>query len=346
MDELRVWAEELEEEHRLRLTWAWVKPDTTDQQAERERIRTRLQDEPGVLSLNAEDEGIIVQIDPSQITRPELASLVREALGASKPQPVDQPRVRVFAEDFNDRQLRLSWRFEGPDVERDESEDARRVTSWLAIQPAVKSARLDPRGVLVDYEPERADRRRFGDVARHALAIEEDLRTRAESLARRAPTYGNLAQRIARDERLSPLPSAARQAIGPRDPRAAGAQAALRFIPGATLIRRVQTVLPVIQELSSWSRNAPPELVDEHLAAVGLDRDTLEADNATAHEVVSFAREIASEKASEYASRASKSALSALESGRAWLETRLEQGRTDNSDDQEKDPTSRDNPTL
>lgn len=340
MDDLRVWAEDLGE-GTLRLTWAWVEESTSDPEQEAAEIYALLNKQPGILRADISSEGIVVQTDPGIISRPELARLVREALSASQPAEIPEPRIRVFAEDLSERQMRLSWRFEDDPNPRDEANDRRRVASWLAIRPEVRNARLDPEGVVISYDPEAAERQIFGEVVRHALSIEDDLRTRAESLARRAPVYGNLAQRIARDGRLSPLPNAARQAVSQQTGAGAGASAALRFVPGATLIRRLRMLLPVVQELASWSREAPPEIVDEHLTAVGLDRATLEADNATAHEAVSFAREIASEKASEYASRASKSARSAIESGRAWLETRLEEAGQDRDLPAEDDQPSK-----
>jgi len=93
----------------------------------------------------------------------------------------------------------------------------------------------------------------------------------------------------------------------------------MRFIPGATMISRIQTLLPVLQELSKWSRDADPAIVDEHLAAVGLTREALKQDTVTAHEIRFYARDFASEATSELAERAAQGARRALITGKSVL---------------------------
>lgn len=327
MTELRIWAEDLEQENTIRFTWKWLEAPELDPEDDAASIVSALAALDGVHSAEKDDDGVVVEFDPALVTRVGLADAIREALGASKPEPVrevDDTRVRVWAEDLSAESVRLTWQTPEWMGERDEPSDRRRVAAWLMIQPEVRSARLDGDGVLVTYQPDEMQRRKLAELVRSALAIEEDLKTRANGLVKRAPVYGNLARKLALDERISPIPDAARQAAARRGNPAmtAGRQTALRMIPGGLLISRIQTLLPVIQSLMAWSQEAPPEVVEEHLASVGLDRQTLEADNATAQEARLFARDFASEKAAELTDRAAVNARKAIDFGRDWIESR------------------------
>lgn len=342
MTPLRVWAEELEPENTLRLTWTWTEEDEgqDDPAGERETVLEALQDLDGITTAQVDDEGVIVTIDPERVARPALATAVREALDGSEPEMTETQEaehIRVFAEDLDEQRLRVTWKMPEGMGERDEPSERRRVAAWLEIQPAIKRSRLDDEGVTITYLPDQLDRREMAEVVRKALRIEEDLRTRANDLLRRTTTYGNLASKLALDERISPLPNAARQAAASRTQGGIGASAArttaMRMIPGAATIQRIQTLMPVIQSLATWSREDDPELVDEHLANAGLDRETLEADNATAHEVVRFARDYAGEKAGEIAGKAADSARKAIDLGRDWIAS-----RSTSSQDQDRSP--------
>jgi hypothetical protein len=76
------------------------------------------------------------------------------------------------------------------------------------------------------------------------------------------------------------------------------------MIPGFRLVSQIQLLIPVLRTLSSWSRTASPEVVHEHLSKVGLSREILDGDLATANEAMAFARAFASEKASVAAAKA------------------------------------------
>jgi hypothetical protein len=151
------------------------------------------------------------------------------------------------------------------------------------------------------------------------------LRERADELIRRSPAYGNLARKLAMDKRISPLPDAAKQALAGRGRGGAtgfaGRRAAMRFVPGAALITRVQTIIPVLQELSTWSREADPEIVEEHLASAGLTREQLQRDTITAYEIRFYAQDFASVASAQLAQRARIGARQAVSSGRELLGT-------------------------
>lgn len=94
-------------------------------------------------------------------------------------------------------------------------------------------------------------------------------------VAQRGPQYLDLAQRLANDVRLAgqipALPSGAERLTG----------AAFRLLPGlGGVLRSLQTLLRGLRMLQAAVRTARPDVVDEHLAAVGLTRDQLDADVA------------------------------------------------------------------
>jgi hypothetical protein len=95
----------------------------------------------------------------------------------------------------------------------------------------------------------------------------------------------------------------------------------MRFVPGAALITRVQTIIPVLQELSTWSREADPEIVEEHLASAGLTREQLQRDTITAYEIRFYAQDFASVASAQLAQRARIGARQAVSSGRELLGT-------------------------
>jgi hypothetical protein len=80
--------------------------------------------------------------------------------------------------------------------------------------------------------------------------------------------------------------------------------------------------VPVLRALSNWSREASPDVVDEHLGRVGLSREQLDADLATSHEAIAFAKDYAASKASRAVSVASSAAQQAREKAREWQRQR------------------------
>jgi hypothetical protein len=156
-------------------------------------------------------------------------------------------------------------------------------------------------GVLVTFDPTATSKQQIAGGVRTALTLDDDLKTRATALMKRAPTYANLARSLALDERVSPMPEVARTA---RARKGAAPTAALGMIPGFRFISQIQLLIPVLRSLSSWSRTSSPEVVQEHLSRAGMTREQLDADLATANEAMAFARAYAAERASVAAQRA------------------------------------------
>lgn len=325
MYQLRVWSEEMPDD-RLRITWSWVnEPDPRDPEAELELVRRALQALTGIKRAKLDNPGIVVTVTGQGIERAELASTVRATLGAIPPLPPPPPlepdAIRVFAEELEDGAVRLSWEVPAETGARDNIADRRVVAAWLAVQPAVASAAPSADGVTVRYAPDRLTRKELAEVVRRALCMPGDLSSRVNELLHRAPTYGNLARSAAMDQRISPIPDVARQAS---QRRTTPATTALRFVPGFSLINRMQMLLPVIQGLSAWSSEAPPDVVDEHLARAGISREQLLTDQATAEEAKLYVRELGSGQAA----RAGTAARGALDAGRGWFDRRT--GRVEN----------------
>jgi hypothetical protein len=326
MYQLRVWSEELADD-RLRITWSWInEPDPRDPEAELELVRRALQALPSVKRAKLDNPGLVISSSGSGIEPAEVARVVRATLGAIAPLPPPPPlepeAIRVFAEDLDDGGVRLSWELPPEVGARDGAADRRVVAAWLTVQPAVSAVGLSAEGVSVRYDAERMTRKQLAELVRRALCAPGDLSARVNDLLRRAPTYANLARSAALDQRISPLPDVARQAS---QQRAAPASTALRFVPGFSLISRMQMLLPVIQGLSAWSREAPPGVVDEHLARAGITREQLLADQITAEEAKLFAREAGAGQAA----RAGAAARGALDAGRNWFDRRT--GRVESS---------------
>ena len=224
--------------------------------------------------------------------------------------------IRVWAQEEGDGSLLLTWAWEpDPGEPRDADADARAVAATVSVLPGVATAEASQSGVRVDWDPSQVAKQEIATAVRGALSQTDDLRTRANGLARRIPTYLSLARSLALDERVSPVPEAARQ-VSARGPVAA---TPLRFVPGFPLISKVVGILPVLGALSSWSREASPEVVSEHLGAAGLSREQIDQDLATARESMDFARRYASDKAGAAATRAASALARARTATRDWV---------------------------
>jgi hypothetical protein len=175
--------------------------------------------------------------------------------------------------------------------------------------------------VLVALGPEPADRAELAAAARKALTS-DDLRTRASALAKRIPAYANLAKSLALDDRVSPMPAVARQAATRRS-------SPMRMIPGLQLVSQVTTILPVLTSISSWSRDASPEIVAEHLTSAGLSRDVVDSDLATAREATAFVKAYTADTALKVASRAGTLAGRARVATLQWIDQRNQKPRPD-----------------
>lgn len=246
---------------------------------------------------------------------------------STKRPTIDRAAVRVWAESQADGSVLLTWELPAAGAERDAATDARAVAATVGVLEGVTSAVPHEGGVLVIFDPEAIDRQRIAGAVRDALSLEDDLRARVSALVKRVPAYAGLARSLALDDRVSPLPEVGRQAATRRATPTVPAgvpTSALRYVPGFRLLSQVQTVLPVLRALSSWSRTAPPGVVQEHLSAVGMSREQLDADLATANEALAFARAYASEKASVAARKASVVSAQARERGREWLRQQQE----------------------
>lgn len=322
---VRVWVEEIEPPALLRFTWKLPENSAESSDDVFDTIQAAIVDIEGVTRAEFDDDGLLVEIDADVVSRYDLAAAMRAALqpDAIKP-PEDIQRIRVWAEDFTATEMRVSWEIP-KELEVDgERQQRRRVAAWLSVTSGVKSASPDDEGVSVRYNPEKLDRSLVGEDVRSALDDDMPLKERADELMGRAKIYGNLARKLALDDRISPLPGAAKQAVASS---AAGGgsntvmRTAVRFVPGAGLITRMQSLLPMLTELSKWSREADPEIVESHLASVGLDRETLRRDTITAHEIRFYAKDSASETASALGDRASASARQAISAGRSMLDS-------------------------
>lgn len=224
--------------------------------------------------------------------------------------------IRVWAQEEDDGSLLLTWALEpDPDEPRDAEADARAVAATVSVLPGIGGAQAAPPGVRVDWDSSQVTKQEIAAAVRGALSQPDDLRTRANALARRIPTYLSLARALALDERVSPVPEAARQ-VSARGPLAASP---LRLVPGFPLISKFVGILPVLATLSHWSREASPEVVAEHLGATGLSREQIDEDLATARESMDFARRFASDKAGAAATRAAAALARARTTTREWV---------------------------
>ncbi len=230
---------------------------------------------------------------------------------------MDPNEIRAWAEEQAPGVICLTWEWPEGTADRDPAAERRSVAAALAVRQPIQSAKPSGDGVLVRYNPEEIDKTEIAEILRATLVIEEELKDRGSEMLRRVPTYLNLAQRLARDERISPLPGAARE-MGQRRgmPGSAGP---LQMVPAFRMISRISTILPVLQSLASWSRDAPPDVVEHHLASAGLSREQLDLDHATAHEMMLFAREYSTEKASEIGRKAGELTSQATTIGRDWI---------------------------
>lgn len=228
----------------------------------------------------------------------------------------DPPTIRVWAEEQDDDTLVLSWAWDpAPVAPRNHDADSRTVAATVSVLPGVSAAEATADGVRVVWDVEQSSKQELAAAVRGALSQTDDLRTRANALVRRIPTYLSLARALALDERVSPMPEVARQATS----RGATTATPLRFIPGFPLVSKVIGILPVLGTLSSWSREASPEVVAEHLGAVGLTREQIDGDLATARESLDFARRYASDKAGLAATRAASALARARTATREWV---------------------------
>ncbi|CAN5132377.1 MAG: hypothetical protein H0V47_14445 [Chloroflexia bacterium] len=225
--------------------------------------------------------------------------------------------VRAWAEEQEPGVILLTWEWTEGTENRDPAADRRAVASALSVRQRIKSAKPSGNGVLVRYNAEEIDKKEIAELLRATLAVEDDLKSRSNEMLRRVPTYLNLAQKLGRDERISPLPGAAREMSYRRGGPVKAAP--LQMVPGFRLISRLHTILPVLQSLASWSRTAPPEVVENHLSSAGLSREQLDLDHATAHEMMLFAREYSSEKAGEIGRKAGELTSQATTIGREWI---------------------------
>lgn len=229
---------------------------------------------------------------------------------------------RVWAEERGQGKALLTWTRDGASSgNADATSDASAVAATIGVLHGVSSATVADDGVLVDFDPDIVERQQLAVAVRKALSLDADLKTRANEVMKRIPAYMGLAKSLALDERVSPVPEAAREAAASRGTplRAAGIlPVAGRFIPGFPVIARLHTLVPVLRTLTSWSREASPEVVAEHLDRAGLTREQLDRDLATSQEVLAFARDYATEAAGKAVTAASTAAIQARAKAREW----------------------------
>lgn len=251
-------------------------------------------------------------------------------------QPAKSGRARVWAEARGPGETLLTWqRDETTGDNADAAADARAITATISVVQGVTSASVMEDGILVIFDPETVTSSRLASAIRSALSLDGDLKTRTNELMKRTPAYLGLAKSLTLDERVSPVPEAARQAATSRGtplPAAGALPVAGRFVPGLPLIARLHTLVPVLRTLTNWSREASPEVVSEHLERAGLTREQLDRDLATAHEAVAFARDYATETAGKAISAASSAAVQARLKAREWARQYNERTRSQDQD--------------
>lgn len=231
-----------------------------------------------------------------------------------------ESHIRVWAEQLGENQVLLTWAWdEAAGSMRDIDADRRAVAATVSVLPGITTSEVAADGVTVQYDSEQTSKVDIAAAVRSALTQPDDLRTRANGLMRRAPAYISLARALALDERVSPVPEAARQAA---TRSTSPSTLPLRFVPGFPLISKVIGILPVLGTLSSWSREASPEVVAEHLTSTGLSREQIDVDLATARECVEFARRFAGDKAGQAATRAATAIARARSVTREWVQQR------------------------
>lgn len=230
---------------------------------------------------------------------------------------MDTENLRVWSEEIEPGVLHLTWEWPDDGDEHDRATDRRMVAAALHVRQRIESCKPDGDGVLMRYDAEQMDKKEIAAIIRQALTVDTDLKTRSNELMRRTPTYLKLAQKLALDDRLSPLPDAARNMAASRGgiPRAG---LPLHMIPGFRLATRLHTILPALQSLASWSRDAPPEVVEHHLTSAGLSREQLDMDHATAQEMMLYARDFSGEKAAQAGKKAGELSAQASVLGKQW----------------------------
>lgn len=231
---------------------------------------------------------------------------------------MDTANVRVWSEEIEPGVLHLTWEWPDDGEEHDSATDRRVVAAALHVRQRIESCKPDGDGVLVRYDPEQIEKKEIAAILREALAIEADLKTRSNDLVRRTPTYLSLVQKLALDERVSPLPDAARNMAASRGTGFPRAGLPLHMIPGFRLATRLHMLLPALQSLASWSRDAPPEVVEHHLTSAGLTREQLDLDHATAQEMMLYARDFSGEKAAQVGKKAGELSAQASVIGKQW----------------------------
>ena len=233
------------------------------------------------------------------------------------------PTIRVWAQDEEQGSLLLTWTQEpATQMAQNRVIEARTVAAMVSVTPGVSEAEATLEGVRIHWDPNLATKQELAAAVRDALSQTDDLRTRANSLIRRIPSYLSLAHALALDERVSPMPEAARQ-VTQRRP---ATMAPLRMVPGFPLVSNIVGILPVLGTLSHWSREASPEVVAEHLGTAGLSRGQIDRDLATARESIDFARRFASDKATVAATRAASALARARLATRDWVNQKTAPG--------------------
>ncbi len=232
---------------------------------------------------------------------------------------METSNIRVWAEEQEPGHLYLTWEFPEDSEPREEAADRRAVAAALHVHQLVKNAKPEGAGVLVRYDAEHLEKSEIATILRSTLAIETPFKDRASDVLKRVPTYLNLAQKLALDSRISPLPDAA-QSMTRRPAAGLPAGLPMQMIPGFRMVSRVQAALPALQSLASWSQDAEPEVVEGHLASAGLTREQLELDHAAAQEMMFYARDFSGEKAAQAKVIAGDLASQASVTGKQWWE--------------------------
>ncbi len=136
------------------------------------------------------------------------------------------------------------------------------------------------------------------------------------SIAERAPQYLELSARLANDARLATRHPSLLDGLTMNT-------ALFRVAPGAAaLLLSARRLLRVLRVLQTLLREAQPVVIDEHLAAVGLSRQQVDADIQALSTAISQLTAIGAERAGQLASQGARLAGRLADKGLRALRSR------------------------
>lgn len=164
---------------------------------------------------------------------------------------------------------------------------------------------------------------------------DESIREILNDISSRLPNYGQLSARLVSEGYMSANQQS--QLLGPLGPAALPLTRLTRFIPGIGLVTRVLALVGAVRFALTQMQ---PETAAEHLAAVGLTRDQVEADFLVTKSLVRRAGTVGSREAARIAEEgarvAGKLAARGRQALRAWQESAADTAEPDEPEEPEK----------